>query len=308
VGDAVELPAQAGTYRFPAPHLARDMNTCGQTVGLVQETGSHALLRRDAQGGRYLNVARDGQPDEHVDGARLALDAILEPDRDQDLLGDTTEDRTDLRVSAAMKRTDSRHAELAVTVTNAGPLAADLPRIVTSLPGQASTNCLNNDPRLLWSLPFGCGVGRLAPGESRTVTFMGDAPGAETVWVSARSEGPDLAYGDNETSAGVLAAPAFAVRTAASQKLSRGVKLTIRAARTGRARVTVAVTARGRAVKLGKIVTLKADVDRTVTVRASGAKLRSLRKALRSGSATARITVRTIRGQTPVTTATRVTR
>src|SRR5690349_5736799 len=45
MGDRVELPPQAGTYRFTAPHLYRDAYVCGpDTVGLIQETGGHAVL------------------------------------------------------------------------------------------------------------------------------------------------------------------------------------------------------------------------------------------------------------------------
>jgi hypothetical protein len=45
-----------------------------------------------------------------------------------------------------------------------------------------------------------------------------------------------------------------------------------------------------------------------VTVRAGGAKLRSLKRAVRSGTLTAQITVRTISGKAPVTATTKVLR
>ena len=45
-----------------------------------------------------------------------------------------------------------------------------------------------------------------------------------------------------------------------------------------------------------------------MTVRATGAKLRSLRRAASKGALTAQITVRTISGKTPVTATTKVLR
>ena len=136
LGEPVQLPAQPGRYRFPAPHLHRDLNTCGERVGLVQSTGHHAVLERDAPSYQYLKVARDGQPEERIDGARLTAEMVLERDDDRDLLGDLTEDRTDLRLTAKAVREADERVRVDVTVTNAGPLAANLPRLETaSLPG-----------------------------------------------------------------------------------------------------------------------------------------------------------------------------
>ena len=40
------LPAEPGTYRFPAPHIRWDYR--GSQIGLDQETGDHAILTQDA--------------------------------------------------------------------------------------------------------------------------------------------------------------------------------------------------------------------------------------------------------------------
>jgi hypothetical protein len=249
-----------------------------------------------------VTVVREGQPDERIDGARIAIREVVERDRDQDKAGDETEDQTDLRAG-------STRARVAVTVTNAGPRAADLPAISTSLANARFDSCRADSLAGFWVLgPGSCPVQRIAPGESRTVTVVGDAPDATTVFVRTRAEGPDLAYGDNETSVGIPAAPPFTLTTAASQRLQQGVTVKVSAARTGRARVTVAFDVRGRTVKLAKIVTLKADAERAVTVRATGSKLRSLRRAVRSGALTAQIAVRSISGKTPITATTKVLR
>jgi hypothetical protein len=68
--------------------------------------------------------------------------------------------------------------------------------------------------------------------------------------------------------------------------------------RAGRARVTVAFKVRGRTVKLSRVVKLSPFTPRTVTIHATGAKLRSLRRA---APLKAEITVRTFSGRNPVT-------
>ena len=303
LGDPVELPAEAGTYRFPAPHFR--FGDCGSNIALLQTTGNHAVLRGTSY--QDVIVSRDGQPDEVIPGTSLDVRPVTEPDLDEDQLGERTEDRTELRVSATGGRVDDGHGQVTVTVTNAGPLAADLPTVNTSLASRTSEGCRYDSSKLLYPWSFGdCGLSRIAPGESRTVTLTGEVKGAQTVFVSVRSEGPDLAFGDNETSVGIPAPVAFTLATAPSQRLKQGVSVKVRAATAGRARVTVGFTVRGRTVKLGKLVTLKAATERTVTVRATGAKLRSLRRAARRGALTAQITVRTISGKTPVTATTKV--
>ena len=120
VGDPVELPATPGTYTFPAPHVFGG-GACPGPVGIVQTTGSHAIVTREAASTNFLTVKREGQADERIDGARLTTSIIVEPDKDHDLRGDMTEDRTDLRVSAKPAREADGRARVEVTVTNAGP-------------------------------------------------------------------------------------------------------------------------------------------------------------------------------------------
>jgi hypothetical protein len=304
VGDPVQLPAQPGRYRFPAPHLYRDMNTCGETVGLVQSTGNHAVLERDAPSYQYINVAREGQPDEHIDGARLAADMVLERDSDRDLRGDWTEDRTDLRLSANAVREDDDRVRVEVTVTNAGPLAADMPRLeTTSLPGARWEGICTS----IFSYPL-CATTKLEPGESRLFRLRGDLPDAVVGEVAAFSEGPDLAGTDNRAAVILPAAPAFHLVAAPSQRLKNGIAVQLRGIRAGRARVTVALKVRGKTVKLGKLVPLMPYTAKKVTIRATGPKLRSLRRMLAGGALSAEITARTIRGESPVTTKVKVTR
>jgi hypothetical protein len=320
LGDPVTLPAEPGTYTFPLPHIRWDYR--GSQIGIDQETGGHAILQQRAcapglkLGGDPCELERvdvwtppgaAGEPAEVRKGAKLTLTGVFESDRDEDLVGDQTEDRTDLRVTAVPSRDADGHLKLAVTVTNAGPLAADLPRIESPLGGRAKWDGCK--PGLSsWTPADVCALTRLAPGESRTVTATADAPDALSTSVTARAEGPDLADGDNTATLDIPAAPAFTLAAAKSQRLRNGVTVRVRGVHAGRARVTVAFTVRGRTVKLGKVVALKPYAERAVTVRATGAKLRSLRRAAARGELTAEITVRTIGGKTPVTAKTRVVR
>ena len=81
-------------------------------LGLVQETGGHAIVTREACRPtieraldpcetKWVDIQRDGPGATTRDrGAQLAISFNTEPDADGDLRGDLTEDRTDLRVSA----------------------------------------------------------------------------------------------------------------------------------------------------------------------------------------------------------------
>jgi hypothetical protein len=308
VGDPVELPATPGTYTFPAPHVGNagaPGGVCPALVGIVQTTGAHAIVSRDgAVGGSFLSVAREGQADERIDEARLTTSAIVEADKDEDLRGDSTEDRTDLRIAAHPVREADGRARIDVTVTNAGPLAADLPALTSTIAGARLDGCPTPP---VWTTLL-CGLPRLAPGETRTVALRGDLPDAVTGQVSIAAEGPDLVAGDNQAAVTLAPAPAFDVVADASQKLKSGIKLQLRGIHAGRARVTVALRARGKTIKLGRVVRLAPYVARTITVHPTGAKLRALRKAARSRSLQGKITVRTMRGQTPVTAKVTVTR
>ena len=233
LGDAVELPAAPGTYTFAAPRFT--MQSCGYHLGLVQTTGSHAIVTPSSPLWR-LDIQREGQADERRDGAALSIAVLTEPDTDVDQLGDRTEDRTDLRVSAV-----AAGGRAEVTVTNAGPLPANLPELRSDVPGKCD-----------WS----CRLDPLAVGASRLVVLDRAAVGAR---VRVASEGPDLAPADNEA---VVAAatptpfgrcgcarppavkPKPTVTTAPRHTLRRGVKVTLRGQ--GSTRVTAAFEVRGR--------------------------------------------------------------
>jgi hypothetical protein len=300
LGDPVELPAEPGTYTFRAPHVASTW-----PLGLVQSTGGHAIVTREAcrpDAGRsadpceykWVDILRDGQPDERDRGAQLALTFNTEPDADSDLRGDLTEDHTDLRVSTKPSREADGRLRIEVTVTNAGPLAADLFSLDATplagarwegacLPHSAFPHCLSTP---------------LAAGESRVFVIRAEDPGATTATVTARSEGADLAAADNAGVASFAAAPSFDLVTAKEQRLSKGVKVQVRGVRAGPARVTVAFKVRGHTIKLARVVKLAPYTARTVTLHATGAKLRSLR---RHAPLSAEISVRTPGTQDAVT-------
>jgi hypothetical protein len=312
-GDPVVLPAEPGTYTFAAPRLY------AAVAGIVQTEGGQAILNRETcQASPFEDpcetirvvVKRDGQPDEWLPGAWLPLSGVYEDDTDQDLAGDATEDRTDLKIAAAPSRDADGTLRVAVTITNAGPRAADLPQIETPLPGARIEGCrpFSQSSPEWWLRIKQCVQSQsLAAGQSRTLAITAGAnPDAVTTAVKVLAEGPDLNPADNSVPVGFPAEPAFTVTTGKSHELRRGVKVNVRGARAGRARVTVAFKVHGRTLKLAKVVALKPYVERTVAVRAGGAKLRSLRRALASGALSAEITVRTISGKTPVTASTKV--
>jgi hypothetical protein len=148
----------------------------------------------------------------------------------------------------------------------------------------------------------------LAPGETRVFVLRGDTPDAVAGEVGIASEGVDLAAADNRAAVALPAAPAFELVAASKLRLSRGIKVQVRAVRAGRTRVTVAFKARGKTVKLGKVVKLAPYTARSVTIRGRGAKLRSLRRMLAKGAVKAEVTARTLSGKTPVTTKVTATR
>ncbi|WP_157592579.1 hypothetical protein [Solirubrobacter soli] len=300
VGDPVELPATPGTYTFPAPHVFSG-GACGETVGIVQTTGAHAIVE-DAND-THLIVERDGQADERIDDARLTTTLVTEPDKDGDLRGDLTEDRTDLRIATKATRDPDGRARIEVTLTNAGPLAADLPMLnAASLPGLRWETCT---PLTIYPA---CITPRLDARASRTFLLLGDAPEALAGQVSVGYEGTDTAPANDSAAVTLAAAPAFDVAAATSQRLSKGIAVRARGIRAGRARISVAFTRAGKTVKIGRVVRLAPYTARDVTIRPAGAKLRSLRRMLAGGAVGAEITIRTIQGKTPVTTKVTVTR
>ena len=323
VGDRVQLPAEPGTYRFPAPHIRWDYRR--NTIGLDQETGEHAVLAQkpcDPSLGQWddpCNLERvnvwtppgaQGDPTQVRKAAKLAVRGIWEYDVDLDLAGDESEDRTDLRLSATTPARDrDGRVRIALTITNAGPRAADLPSVATSLADARIVDDTCRREMWRWRVDDICLLSRsIASGESRTVTLESGSREAVATTISVHSEGPDLAGADNAVRVDVPAATPiqsgapFRLSCAKSSTLRKGVKVRIRSEHDGQVRVTLSL--RNGKVKLAKAVTLKARVSRTVTFRPTGAKLRALRRAHRR-SLPARVTLRA-RGQAPVTVRTAV--
>jgi len=279
-GDPVDLPATPGTYTFPLPHTPG-----AGPLGLVQQTGGHAIVARelcrpaidrslDPCETKWVDIQRPGLQDVRDRGAQLTVKFNREPDSDGDLRGDLTEDHTDLRVSAVPAREPDGRLRVDVTLTNAGTLAADVPTVEASALAGARWEgaCL---PYLAFPA---CATTPLAAGESRSFVLRAEDPGATSVTVSARAEGSDLAPVDNSTVAGFLAAPPFDLAIADRQRVSRGIKVRVRGVAAGPARVTASFKVRGHTFWLSRPVTLTPYVARTVTLRARGATLRSLRR------------------------------
>ena len=248
-GDPVQLPAEPGTYTFAAPHLA-----WGTPIGLEQTTGGHAIVTRsmchpeweragDPCRNLFVDVTREGQADERISGAQLALTPVYEPDTDGDLRGDATEDRTDLQVRAWPKLDADGRMQIDVTVRNAGPLSADLPVLRTS--GVPSR--WENGRSELKLKP-------LAAGESRVATLVAESPTGVGPFIAVSAEGPDLATGDNMTTFILGAPPAFTLTAAKRQALRTGIKVKVGGRAAGKARLTVAFKVRGRTVRVMRTV------------------------------------------------------
>lgn len=247
-------------------------------------------------------VEREGQPAELVEGQHLTVTAIREPDNDGDLRGDQTEDRTDLTLTGVPERDVLGRVKIALTVANAGPLPADRPFVTSARTGRWEGPCEQ------WYEPTRCRLKPIAPGDSRTITFLDDTPATPSSSFSSTAEGPDLNPANNTVDFTFPAAQGFDRKTEPKQRLSRGVKVNLLAAKDQRARVTVAVNVRGRRVSLVRTVRVAALEARDITIRPSGGKLRSLRRALNQGSLRAEVTVRTPGASDSVTVRTTLTR
>ena len=296
VGEAVHLPAEPGTYRFAAPHIPWDYR--GSQLGFDQVSGGHAVVLQNAclpERGDWgdpckimrVNVltppgAEENQP---ILGAQLAIKAIYETDYDGDLAGDKTEDRTDLKVSASTSRDPDGTVRIVTTVVNLGPRVADLPDITTALNNpkggdQVVTIEGCHKPGSPWHITLqGCVLARpLAVGETRRVTMTADLPEAVDSTVTVEGDGPDLTPADNTVRVATPAVTPLALTTAKSARLRSGVKLQLVGIRDGRVRATAVFKRGGKTVNLAKTVTLQSGRKRTVTLKATGAKLRSLRR------------------------------
>lgn len=272
VGESVTLPAEPGTYTFPAPHVHSGCGGFG--LGLAQSAGGHAVVWREACDPAlapwanacdawHVDIDRDGQLRETWDGAGLALAAVDEPDIDADLRGDRTEDRTDLSLSTRATWAPDGKVRIALTVSNAGPLTADLPYLASER--------LDRAPAASWPLPCpatyqallaaargghnACLLPPLSPGGQQTVTL--DLPPGGTFPVSVGSEGDDLAPDDNSAEV-PLVPPGYRVLYRKVSLAARRIVVRVRADLPGGARIV----ARAPGVRVSRTVRLRAGTQR----------------------------------------------
>ena len=318
VGTPVTLTAEPGTYTFPAPHVFADYRSV--TYGIEQETGGHAITAQircepeDGEGdvcnSQSVDVYRpplggtvpDRRTASEVQrGRELTIEPITEPDIDRDGAGDETEDRTNLRASAATQRLSGHRRAFDITVENAGPRTADRPQVKAHLLpssglGDWSPACVG-EQRPFFSRAEGdsprdqyCVLAPLAVGEQRTVRLVVPDLGFGDAYFSLSAEGRDLAYGDQDAGPEVRGPrPPLSLEVAARpETIFPAVPVTVRSTRKGRVRLQVR---RG-----GRTYT------RTITLRRAGKRDVMLRPPLRlaredgivtitarSGNATARV-------------------
>jgi hypothetical protein len=227
-GAPVTLPAEPGTYVFPAPHVLHDYRDIA--LGIEQQTGGHAIATQtrctpedgegDFCGSQSVDVYRppigDAVPDRRTAseiqrGRQLLIEPITELDWDNDGAGDQTEDRTNLRATATSTKLSGGRRAFDVTIENAGPRPANLPRVRASfLPrvgaGTWSPKCVAqagvfspNDRTSLDERP--CQLAPIAVGERRTVRVVVPDIGRGDAYFSVSAEGPDLAGGDESADA-----------------------------------------------------------------------------------------------------------
>lgn len=304
LGDWVPLPAEPGAYTFPAPRLLIDYRTV--VVALDQQTGGHAIVADrpcTAELGRWADPCQlvsldawmpilpdgaSGAPPElqpgtapptlREPGRQLQIATVREIDRDGDLAGDRTEDRTDLAVRAEAVR--GRGGRTTITVVNRGPRTADWPRVTIDRPRMQGWSpargwtpaCAAPQTRNFLSPPAGAGVycdlPALAPGQQHTVSLPTADDGRPLV-ISVSAEGSDLADGDNTVSAvpRLAPAPVATLQAPASARSASGVRLRLRSERRAVARVTLSVRYRGKLRVTRRVVALRAGAARAVTVR-----------------------------------------
>jgi hypothetical protein len=296
MGDPVMLPAEPGTYTFPmAPHVRT-----GGWVGLFQTTGGHAIV--DRTGCRVesatewndavcrlrsvdeFNIINASEIVPGIPGGQLRIEPVSEPDADQDLRGDLTEDRSNLRVTAAPAREPDGRLRIDVTVGNIGHEGADLPVLqVAGVPaGRWEGECSGAFPA--------CALAPLAAGASRTFMLRADAPDLERATVSVAAEGPDYTAADNTRTLKFAAAPRLSISAAERQRIARGVTVDLRGSHTGKVRVTAAFAIGSRTITEVRTTTLQAFQSRAVTFHPNAVKRRAIRRA---APVTTRITIQT---------------
>lgn len=265
----VTLPAEPGTYTFPAPHILHDYRDV--TLGLDQETGGHAIAAQircapeegegDICSSQSLDVYRPPlgsgvKPDrllaEVQRGRVLTIDRVTEPDVDGDLAGDRTEDRTNLRTSMTTRRIAGRRLQLTITVENAGPRSADRPVLRAGFFPPVGIGRVDRCKR--YDVPIGpnvdtrdqhCLLEPLAVGETRTVRLVVPDPGRTAASVDIEAEGPDLASGDEGAYVELRnPRPPLFVEADARPQLGQRLAVKVRTSRAGTVRVRLAAGSR----------------------------------------------------------------
>ena len=317
VGQPVTLPAEPGTYTFPAPHVFADYRSV--TYGIEQETGGHAITAQircspeegesDVCNSQSVDVYRPplgaAIPDRRTAsevqrGRELTIEPITERDVDGDGAGDETEDRTNLRASATTQRLSGHRRAFDITVENAGPRTADRPQVQAYfLPspglGSWSPACVgeqrsffsgaeDDDPRRQY-----CMLAPLAVGERRTVRLVVPDLGFGDAYFSLSAEGRDLAGGDQDAGPEVRGPrPPLSLEVAARpESIDNGIPITVRSTRKGRVRLQVRRGSR----TYTRTITLRRAGKRDVMLRPPRRLAREngvVTLTARSGSATAR--------------------
>ena len=207
------LPSEPGTYVFGLrPGIRYDYRDWG--LAIEQQAGGHAIIATyPSQPGRdehndpfrlnVLDIFRPVLPDgaagisasERIQGQGLRVRQFSEPDLDQDDLGDTTQDRGDLRVLRASVTARGRgQIVIRATVRNVGTTLRHLPRII--IPAGRRWEC---EPRSRNTVSASqCGAPALRPGaqaQLRVRVFVGRSAVPSRVRVA--SEGVDTHPQDN---------------------------------------------------------------------------------------------------------------
>ena len=268
VGQPVTLPAEPGTYTFPAPHVFADSRSV--TYGIEQETGGLAITAQsrcspeDGEGdvcnSQPVDVYRPplgaAIPDRRSAsivqrGRELTIEPIMEPDIDGDGAGDQTEDRTNLRASATTQRLSGHRRAFDITVENAGPRTADHPLVQANfLPspglGAWSPACVGDQRTFFSGLPDDdprrqhCRLAPLAVDERRTVRLVVPDLGFGDAYFSLSSEGRDLAGGDHDAAPELRGPrPPLSLEVAARPRSVGSIPVTVRSTRKGSVRLQV---------------------------------------------------------------------
>jgi len=293
VGPPLTLPAEPGTYTFPAPHVLADYRDV--TYGIEQETGGHAIAAQtrcapeegegDICNDQSVDVYRPpigaAIPDRRTAsdvqrGRQLTIDPITEADADGDGAGDESEDRTNLRASGTMKRLPGHRRQYDVTVENVGPRTADIPVVQANFfpsPGLGTwspacraqqTPFFNDSGSDTTRVQF-CTLAPLAAGERRTVRLIAPDLGFGDAYFSISAEGPDLAGGDQDADFELHGPrPPLSLEVPAHPKSLLNLRATVRLNRKGTVRVQLR---RGRRT-VARNVTFRRAGKRDVVLRA----------------------------------------